>query len=411
MKYFLILALIVLANTQNLALEQTFKFNAFWNNNQNSVSLSWTPSTVQNVQQLTFTLSFNKLPATIPDILPVVFLKSKKDSLSYISNFDASKSDGNTLTTFSEVVTVSDFDSTSGAYKDCERAPTTGRVGWESQTCYGFLAFIHKGDSGVRDTQFTSGEDKALIRYEFSLRVNYNLEVRTSVETKVKTRVFALPCSNCGDCQGECKLNVDFKLSYILCVDNNQANCDANNQHDLLYEFGEIGYILFDTDIKTRKLSLHQVWAYSPKDNSGTRLSNSYVNILNDNVDGQLFLSIPIAGPATEQGLEFSLKFILRLAPLSNRILENFNDRRNLANTPVDVTYTDIQGMNAGKVVSNPTTVTQESDSNNAEMQKIYNLCFAILAIIGLACLCSTASNIIPLFRKKQYSEVPNQRV
>jgi len=84
---------------------------------------------------------------------------------------------------------------------------------------------------------------------------------------------------------------------------------------------------------------------------------------------------------------------------------------RLLAGKDVPVTYADINGF---KVSSPPTSATlptaaigPATSSANPDLDKIYNLCAAIIALVCLTCICATVSNIIPMFKKAEFTQVP----
>jgi len=398
MKTFLILAVLIVGALSN-PITDTLNFNKLWfsdNNIRNQVKLTWTRAN----QNLDFHLSFPDYDAGIQNIVDVVFLRREKGGTTYITQFNPVRSVSGGKVHHKESVKIFDIDSKNGNYKDCERASSGPEQ--ETQTCHGFLAYIHQIDSGNRDKRFKSGLDLAMARWEFRLQVVYNLKVSDDVNLKVKTKVEALPCKNC-KCDDDCELDVKFQLDHKLCNSGDPNDCSRT---DNVYTFADWAYFFFFLDVKTRKLTPHQIHATSEKDGVGAQIPLSYIEKVWHSKAGEILVQFPIAGPASEAGLKFDLKWTFRLESLARRFLEDATDRV-LESPKAKVAVTDIKGIDASAPPKKLNLAEQINANNNAELQKVYNLCAAIIGVIALTCVCATVSNILPMFRKKSYADIP----
>jgi len=406
MKTFIILAVILLGVNSNAILDG-LNFNKYWfgeNSIRNQVALSWT----RTGANLDFHLQLPDYGNQISNIVDLVFLRKAPGQNTYITQFNPTRTISGGFIHHRESISISDFDAKDGNYKDCTRADVPGNDDQQSQVCEGFLAIIHKIDSGNgadRDKDFQSSLDLAMVRWKFQLEAIYNLVVSDQVDLKVKTKVEDLPCANC-NCDDDCELDVNFKLDHQICGGPAKTDCPRS---DNIYTFADQGYFYFFLDIKTRRLTPHQIHASSIKDSSGAPLPLSYIIGTHVDQPGELLISLPIAGPASEAGLKFNLKFTFRLESLARRFLEDANDRVLQKKTKAKVAVTNIKNIDASTPPKKLSLKEQINANNNAELKKVYNLCAAIIGVIALTCVCATIANIIPAFKKKSYAEIPNQ--
>lgn len=411
MKYqiFLILSLITLFVRPG-TIADTYNFDKNWRQpHENQFHISWAYD--QTTKNLNFQIDYPQVPAGL-NVEQRVFLQSTSGAAGYISHFNPipSKSAGRQLWKQSIPLATFDDKNTGPNTYPCPRTPkTVGGKPFEIQECFGIVAFVHKSEFATppsRNDDFQKSLNNALLRFQFNLKVNYDLTVEDTVELIVKTKITKLPCVGCTGtaCNDPCKLDVNFNIEHKLCRTDDYA---CASTHAVSYFYGDIAYIRFDLDVKTRTLTLHSIFATSAIDATGVELPASVLTKTKNDDLGVFYLGIPIAGPADGAGRDFSLKFIFKLSTkVLRRQLEDISDRVLEKKAPVDVTYRDIDGFK---------TLDKDGKEFNTEIKepelgKVYTFTLAMIGVISLTCLCLTISNLAPFFVKRK-QEAPLEAV
>jgi len=410
MKYqiFLILGLFtLLARPGTIA--DTYNFDKNWRQpNENQIHISWVYD--QPAGNLQFQLDYPQVASAL-NVYQYVFLQTTSGAAGFISDFNPSTAVSSGRQVWTQTIALATFDdkNTGANTYACPRTPSTiGGKPYETQECFGILAFVHSSElaspSGRAD-HFQKSLNNALLRFQFNLRVRYDLTVEDTVELIVKTKITNLPCVGCSGaaCNDPCRLDVNFNIEHKLCRTDDYA---CTQTHAVSYFYGDIAYIRFDLDVKTRTLTLHSIYATSAIDSTGAQLPASVLTKTQNNELGVFYLGIPIAGPADGAGRDFSLKFIFKLSTTVRRQLEDISDRVLEKKAPVDVTYRDIDGFK---------TLDKDGKEFNTEIKepelgKVYTFTLAMIGVISLTCLCLTISNLAPFFTKRK-QEAPLEAV
>jgi len=421
---FLILALFICSSKINGldvpgAVADTYAFYDHWFQSsaggQSTVNLAWTYGS--SAQEFSFRLLFRNYPATIKNIGDVVFLQGEYGAAAHIKAFKPTRSIAGGNVEYRQTIKQADLDQRgAGAPFDCSRSEYSAKdLFHDVQTCYGFLAFAHtselKGDASEADRahDYNTGLKFAIARWEFQLNVVYHLHTSAVVKTKIKTKVLELPCENC-NCKQLCTLDVNFVLNHKLCQEASVHSCDNKPAHGKTYTYGDVATIKFWLDIKTRNLVLHEIHGFNAEDTTGSLLDNALHTRITDNKLGYYYLKFPIAGPASDVGKKFSLKFTFRLTVHSARFLEDTNDRVLQTDTP-SVAFTDVEGIRAmGSPDEKAAEALQKDKSTKyPQLNQIYSLVFAIIGVVGLTCICATVGSILPFFKKENYNQLDQQ--
>ena len=190
------------------------------------------------------------------------------------------------------------------------------------------------------------------------------------------------------------------RLKKILC--KNETYCKNNDQRSNEFIFGEDAHILFLSNIKTINFELFEIYAYSPKDREGIRLSKNFYNVT-DKSEGQIKIQVSIAGPSSLVGLNFQLKFIFENI-YSKRILENniIHKNRMLSEDVKKVSQSNVN-IRANPEV-NPTKETKNSrkvSQNDSKLKFAENIIIGLIGVTSVGLVLITTLNILEI--KKGY--------